>query len=146
MFNFKRKDLEFFDLFVESAGYFYKGALMMDEVMLDYSKAEAKMKEIIDLEHEADAVNDKIIDKLNQSVSVEAIHMSQLKKYVEIRKKAYIQNPNGYNYIVRMQEYNQLLKGVERLCHLMLNRQMALINIEKTIGADIKYLTREVDL
>lgn len=67
MFNFKRKDLEFFDLFVESAGYFYKGALMMDEVMLDYSKAEAKMKEIIDLEHEADAVNDKIIDKLNQT-------------------------------------------------------------------------------
>ena len=87
-----------------------------------------------------------MIDKLNQAVSVEAIHMSQLKKYVEIRKKAYINNPNGYNYIVRMQEYNQLLKGMERLCHLMLNRQMALINIEKTIGADIKYLTREVDL
>ena len=67
MFNFKRKDTEFFDLFVERAGYFYKGALMMDEVMLDYSKAEDKMKEIIDLEHEADAVNDKIIDKLNQT-------------------------------------------------------------------------------
>lgn len=87
-----------------------------------------------------------MIDKLNQAVSVEAIHMSQLKKYVEIRKKAYINNPNGYNYIVRMQEYNQLLKGMERLCHLMLNRQMALINIEKTIGTDVKYLIREVDL
>lgn len=67
MFNFKRKDMEFFDLFVESAEYFYKGALMMDEVMIDYSKAEAKIKEIIDLEHEADAINDKIIDKLNQT-------------------------------------------------------------------------------
>src|SRR5574344_1199186 len=67
MFNFKRKDTEFFDLFVESAGFFYKGALMMDEVMVDYSKAEAKMKEIIDLEHAADAVNDRIIDKLNQT-------------------------------------------------------------------------------
>ena len=35
MFNFKRKDTEFFDLFVESAEYFYRGALLMDEVMLD---------------------------------------------------------------------------------------------------------------
>ena len=67
MFSFTRKDTEFFDLFVESAGFFYKGALMMDEVMVDYSKAEAKMKEIIDLEHEADTINDKIIDKLNQT-------------------------------------------------------------------------------
>ena len=37
MFKFKQKDSEFFDLFVESAQYFYQGALMMDEVMLDYS-------------------------------------------------------------------------------------------------------------
>ena len=65
MFKFKKKDSEFFDLFVESANYFYKGALMMDEVMLDYSKAADKVKEIIDLEHQADRVNDKIIDKLN---------------------------------------------------------------------------------
>ena len=67
MFNFSQKDTEFFDLFVESAGFFYKGALIMDEVMLDYDKAEEKMKEIIDLEHEADIINDSIIDKLNQT-------------------------------------------------------------------------------
>lgn len=67
MFNFKKKDNEFFDLFVESAQYFYKGAIMMDEVMLDYSKATDKVQEIVELEHEADAVNDKIIDKLNMT-------------------------------------------------------------------------------
>ncbi len=65
MFKFKKKDSEFFDLFVDSARYFYQGALMMDEVMLDYSKAADKVKDIIDLEHEADKINDKIIDKLN---------------------------------------------------------------------------------
>ena len=65
MFKFNQKDTEFFDLFVESARYFYNGALMMDEVMLDYSKATDKVREIVELEHEADAVNDKIIDKLN---------------------------------------------------------------------------------
>ena len=67
MFNFTKKDTEFFDLFVESARYFYKGALLMDEVMQDYSIADAKMDEIVDLEHEADAINDRIIDKLNQT-------------------------------------------------------------------------------
>ncbi|MCI6101193.1 MAG: DUF47 family protein [Selenomonas sp.] len=67
MFNFKKKDTEFFDLFVKSAQYFYQGALLMDEVMLDYSKAENKVKEINDIEHEADAVNDQIIDKLNMT-------------------------------------------------------------------------------
>lgn len=87
-----------------------------------------------------------IIDKMNKAVCVETMHIKQLKKYVEMRKKAYLQNQNRYNYIVRMEEYNQLLKGTERLCHLMLNRQLALINIEKTIGTDITYLTREVEL
>ncbi len=58
MFKFKQKDSEFFDLFVESAQYFYQGALMMDEVMLDYSKAADKVKEVVDLEHAADAVNE----------------------------------------------------------------------------------------
>ena len=67
MFKFNQKDTEYFDLFVESARYFYNGALMMDEVMLDYSKATDKVREIVDLEHEADAVNDKIIDKLNMT-------------------------------------------------------------------------------
>ena len=67
MFKFKHKDSEFFDLFVESAQYFYKGALLMDEVMLDYSKAADKIKEVVELEHEADRINDQIIDKLNMT-------------------------------------------------------------------------------
>jgi len=67
MFNFKRKDTEFFDLFVESSKFFHQGTLVMDEVMQDNAKAEAKMREIIDLEHAADAINDRIIDKLNQT-------------------------------------------------------------------------------
>ena len=67
MFKFNQKDTEYFDLFVESARYFYNGALMMDEVMLDYSKATDKVREINELEHEADVVNDKIIDKLNMT-------------------------------------------------------------------------------
>ena len=46
MFSFKKKDTEFYELSVESAKLFYKGALIMDEVMLDYLKGEEKMQEI----------------------------------------------------------------------------------------------------
>lgn len=67
MFNFKKKDNEFFELFIESAGYFHDCAVVMVEVMEDYKQAEVKMQEIIDLEHKADEVNDRIIDKLNQT-------------------------------------------------------------------------------
>lgn len=68
MFNFNKKgNEEFYDLFVESANFFYQGTLLMDEVMVDHRKADQKVKEINDLEHKADKVNDKIIDKLNQT-------------------------------------------------------------------------------
>lgn len=63
----KKKSNEFFELFVESADYFYQGALLLDEVMMDHRKADTKVKEINDIEHQADKVNDAIIDKLNQT-------------------------------------------------------------------------------
>lgn len=65
MFNFKQKDDEFFDLFLESAKFFYSGALVLNDVMLDYTSASIKVEEIDRIEHEADAINDRIIDKLN---------------------------------------------------------------------------------
>jgi len=65
MFNFRQKDTEFYDLFVESAKYYHQGAQMLDEVLLNYSSAGDKVKDVIELERAADAVNDKIIDKLN---------------------------------------------------------------------------------
>lgn len=67
MFNFRHKDDVFFDWFVESGNFFHRGALLLHEVMLDYGLAEAKLKEMIDLEHDADDLNDQIVDKLNQT-------------------------------------------------------------------------------
>ena len=63
----KKKSNEFFVLFEESAEYFYQATLLLDEVMMDHRKADIKVKEINDLEHRADKVNDAIIDKLNQT-------------------------------------------------------------------------------
>ena len=39
MFNFSRKDTEFFDLFVENAKYFHLGAVLLDELIKDPNKA-----------------------------------------------------------------------------------------------------------
>ena len=63
----KKKSNEFFVLCEESAEYFYQATLLLDEVMMDHRKADIKVKEINDLEHRADKVNDAIIDKLNQT-------------------------------------------------------------------------------
>ena len=63
----KKKSNEFFVLFEESAEYFYQATLLLDEGMMDHRKADIKVKEINDLEHRADKVNDAIIDKLNQT-------------------------------------------------------------------------------
>ena len=63
-FSFRHKDDEFFDLFIESAKFFHEGTLKLHTVVNDYSQAETLMKDIIDIEHKADDINDKIIDEL----------------------------------------------------------------------------------
>ncbi len=67
MFSFKSKEDEFFKLFVESSNILRQGAYVLKEVMTDYTQLDEKMKQISKLEHEADDINDAIIDKLNQT-------------------------------------------------------------------------------
>ena len=67
MFNFSRKDTEFFDLFSENAKFFHLGAVLLDEVIKDPNEALERIEDILSLESTADAVNEKIINKLNLS-------------------------------------------------------------------------------
>lgn len=67
MFNFSRKDTEFFDLFVENAKFFHLGAVMLDALIKDPNKSLEHIEEILGLESSADEVNEKIINKLNLS-------------------------------------------------------------------------------
>ena len=67
MFNFSKKDKEFFDLFWENAQYFHRGAVLLDEIIKDPNKAGERRDEILALEASADNVNEKIIAKLNLS-------------------------------------------------------------------------------
>lgn len=72
------------------------------------------------------------VDRLNRAIRTEAYHIAQLGKYVEMRRNAYLKQPKGYNYIIRLEEYNQYLKSMERMYKLMLNRCLALLDIQKT--------------
>lgn len=67
MFGFKPKEDEFFKLFIESSNVLRQGAYVLKEVMNDYTQLDKKMEHISNLEHQADDINDAIIDKLNQT-------------------------------------------------------------------------------
>ena len=67
MFNFSRKDTEFFDLFLENAKFFHLGAVLLDDVIKDPNKSLERIEDILGLESAADEVNEKIISKLNLS-------------------------------------------------------------------------------
>ncbi len=67
MFGFKPKEDEFFKLFIESSNVLRQGAYVLKEVMNDYTQLDEKMDHISKLEHQADDINDAIIDKLNQT-------------------------------------------------------------------------------
>jgi len=67
MFNFSRKDTEFFDLFLENAKFFHLGAVLLDDVIKDPNQSLERIEDILGLESAADEVNEKIINKLNLS-------------------------------------------------------------------------------
>ena len=71
------------------------------------------------------------IERLNRAIKTEAYHIQQLGKYVDIRRNAYLKQPKGYNFIMRLEEYNEYLKSMERMYKLMLNRTLALLDIQK---------------
>ncbi len=89
----------------------------------------------------------KKIENLNQAIATEAFHIAQTGKYVAMRRNAYINQEKGYNYLMRMEEYTGLLQSMERMYKLMLNRGLAIIQIEKATGIkDGKLIFKETNL
>lgn len=76
----------------------------------------------------------KKIANANRAIATEAYHIEQTKKYIDIRRNAYRNQPQGYNYLMRMEEYTGMLESMERMYRLMLNRALNIIQIEKTAG------------
>lgn len=66
MFSISNKHEEFFDYLITNAENFHRGAKIADHVMRDVSTCEEYLKEIVQLEHDADNVNKEIILKLSK--------------------------------------------------------------------------------
>ena len=76
----------------------------------------------------------KKIANANRAIATEAYHIEQTRKYIDIRRNAYRNQSQGYNYLMRMEEYTGMLESMERMYRLMLNRALNIIQIEKTAG------------
>ena len=89
----------------------------------------------------------KRIENLNQAIATEAFHIEQTGKYIDMRRFAYKNQKQGYNYLMRMEEYTGFLESMERMYKLMLNRGLAIINIEKAVSIyDNNSIFREIEL
>ena len=89
----------------------------------------------------------KRIENLNQAIATEAFHIDQTGKYIDMRRFAYKNQKQGYNYLMRMDEYTGLLESMERMYKLMLNRGLAIINIEKAVSIyDNNNIFKEIEL
>ena len=66
-FSFMPKEERFFELFEEEAQNIYKAAKLLKEMVDNYSEAEAKAKEIFDVEFEGDRITHDIIRHLNKT-------------------------------------------------------------------------------
>lgn len=74
------------------------------------------------------------IERLNKAIRTEHLHITQLSNYINLRNNAYSKSKKGYNYIARLEEYNEYLKSMERIYKLMLQRSLTMIEIQKTTG------------
>ncbi len=65
MFQISNKHEEFFDYLINNAEIFHKGALIAQAAMKDPTSLGHHLQEVTSLEHEADATNAEIIQKLS---------------------------------------------------------------------------------
>lgn len=66
-FSFIPKEENFFKLFDDSARNIHKAAVLMNDMINNYSQAEGKAKEIFDAEYEGDRITHEIIRTLNKT-------------------------------------------------------------------------------
>ena len=89
----------------------------------------------------------KRIENLNHAIATEAFNIEQTGKYIDMRRFDYKNQKQGYNYLMRMDEYTGFLESMERMYKLMLNRGLAIINIEKAVSIyDNNTIFREIEL
>lgn len=70
-------------------------------------------------------------DRLNAAIKAEAQHVRHIEAFIATRREAYRNSPSGYDYTLRLEEYNEYLKTVERLYSLLRQRNDTLLALQK---------------
>jgi len=65
MFRLIPREEKFFDLFEQQAANIMAAAGVLEELVLDYPNAQAKVQRIRDLEHQGDTLTHEVVKKLN---------------------------------------------------------------------------------
>lgn len=72
--------------------------------------------------------------QLNKAIQTEELHRQQLLEFIALHRKAYTATTKMYNYIGRLEEYNEYLKSIERMYKLLHLRSVCLLDIQKVSG------------
>lgn len=70
------------------------------------------------------------LERMNRSIVGEVKRLSELKKYLNIRREAYNNRIGEYNYLSRMKEYNMYLLCCERLLAFSYQRNCILASLQ----------------
>lgn len=71
------------------------------------------------------------VHRLNAAIATEARHLEQIEKFIARRRDAYLHSTAGYDYTLRLEEYNEWLHIVERLYDLLRDRNIALLQMQR---------------
>lgn len=74
------------------------------------------------------------LDRLNRALEAEQRHAEELRRFIDFRTEGYLKSLGGYNHIARLEEYNEVLKSLERTYSLLRLRSLCLLDMQRAAG------------
>lgn len=72
--------------------------------------------------------------RINETLVTEAAHLGQVERFIDMRRRAYLSASGSYDHVTRLEEYDDYLRSVERLCKLTYARDLCLIDLQRQTG------------
>lgn len=71
------------------------------------------------------------VERLNAAIATEARHLKQIEAFIDRRRDAYLHSSTGYDYTLRLEEYNEWLRVVEQFYNLLRDRNTTLLQMQR---------------
>lgn len=76
------------------------------------------------------------VNRLNSAIVTEARHLEQIETFIARRRDAYQHSSGGYDYTLRLEEYNEWLRIIEQFYDLLRDRNAALLKMQRVSRHD----------